>query len=104
MASLVTIYKKKNYKIYDAGNGKYIIHNTNLDFENHHSHVHNFNTCKYIIDLCINRTVPYYLSEYLLESILLQIQMSIIYAILISIYLLKMKMVLFMTTGMLQKF
>lgn len=70
MASLVTIYKKKNYKIYDAGNGKYIIHNTNLDFENHHSHVHNFNTCKYIIDLCINKTVPYYLSEYLLESIL----------------------------------
>ena len=35
--SLVTIYKKKSFKIYDAGKG-YIVHNSNLDFQNHHTH------------------------------------------------------------------
>lgn len=69
MGSMVVIYKKKNYKIYDAGR-EYIVHNTDLDFKNHHTHINNFHTCKYIIDLCIHKTVPYHLSDYLLVSIL----------------------------------
>lgn len=63
------LYKKKNFKIYSAGNG-YIVHNSNLEFSKHHTHINNFNTCKYIIDLCIHKTVPYHLSNYLLNSIL----------------------------------
>ena len=68
MAAMNVIYKKTNFKIYDAGD-QYIVHNTNLDFHNHHTHINNFNTCKYIIDLCIHKTVPYHLSDYLLVSI-----------------------------------
>lgn len=67
--ALNTIYRKRNFKIYDAGK-EYIIHNTKLDFHNHHTHINNFHTCKYIIDLCIHKTVPYHLSDYLLVSII----------------------------------
>ena len=67
--SLVTIYKKKSFKIYDAGKG-YIVHNSNLEFHNHHTHINNFHTCKYIIDLCIHKTIPRHLSKYLLVSII----------------------------------
>lgn len=69
MAYMNTIYKKKNYKIYGYNN-QYIIHNTRLLFEDHHTHINNFHTCKFIIDLCIHKTVPKHLSEYLLVSII----------------------------------
>lgn len=67
--ALNTVYRKKKYKIYSAGN-EYIIHNSNLDFENHHTHISNFNTCVYIINLCIHKSVPKHLSDYLLISII----------------------------------
>lgn len=63
------VYRKKNYRIYDVGE-EFVIHNTSYDFESHHTHINNFKTCKYIIDLCLHRTVPYHLSDYLLISIL----------------------------------
>lgn len=64
------LYRKKNYKIYDA-NGGYIVHNTKLPFQGHHSHINNFHTCKYIIDLCIHKSIPKEkISDYLLISIL----------------------------------
>ena len=67
--ALNVIYKKKNFKIYSAGR-EYIIHNSRLDFGSHHTHINSFHTCKYIIDLCIHKTVPYHLSDYLLVSII----------------------------------
>ena len=67
---MVTIYKKKNFKIYDCGKNEYIIHNTSLDFKDHHTHVKNFNTCKFLIDLCIHKTVPNHLSDYLIISLM----------------------------------
>jgi hypothetical protein len=70
MGSMITIYKKKNYKIYDAGHGSYIVHNSLYDFHDHHTHINNYHTCIYIIDLCIHKTVPKHLSDYLLVSIL----------------------------------
>lgn len=63
------IYKKKNFKIYDAGNG-FIVHNSNLDFGDHYTHINNFDTCKYIIDLSIHKSIPKHLSDYLLESLI----------------------------------
>ena len=57
MFAMNTIYKKKEFKIYDA-NGQFIIHNSKLDFHSHHTHVNNFHTCKYIIDLCIYKHIP----------------------------------------------
>lgn len=63
------VYRKKNYRIYDVGE-EFVIHNTSYDFESHHTHINNFKTCKFIIDLCLHKTVPYHLSDYLLISIL----------------------------------
>lgn len=63
------VYRKKNFRIYDVGE-EFVIHNTKYDFESHHTHINNFKTCKYIIDLCLYKTVPYHLSDYLLISIL----------------------------------
>ena len=71
MKILVTIYKKKNFKIYDCGNNKdYIIHNTSLEFKDHHTHVKNFNTCKFLIDLSIHKSIPNHLSDYLIVSLI----------------------------------
>ena len=70
MGSMVVVYRKKNYKIYSAGKDGYIVHNSACEFSGHHSHIKNFHTCTYIIDLCVHKTVPHHLSDYLLESIL----------------------------------
>lgn len=67
--ALNTVYKMRNYKIYDAVNG-YIVHNTSLPFEGHHTHVNNFNTCKYLINMSLYKRVPKHLSDYLLVSLI----------------------------------
>lgn len=69
---MVVVYRKKNYKIYAASNNDgYIVHNSACqEFAGHHTHIKNFKTCVYIINLCIHKTVPNHLSDYLLESIL----------------------------------
>lgn len=67
---MVVIYKKKNFKIYDAGTN-YIIHNTKLNFKDHHTHVKNFHTCKFLIDMSIHESIPEkHLSDYLLVSLI----------------------------------
>ena len=66
---MVVVYRKKNFKVYDVGKG-FIIHNSSLDFQNHHTHINNYNTCKYIINLSLHKTVPYHLSDYLLVSLI----------------------------------
>lgn len=63
-------YKKKNYKIYFFENGGYIIHNTKGEFSQHHTHINNYNTAKYLINLSLHNTIPYHLSNYLLESLI----------------------------------
>lgn len=67
--ALNTIYRKKNFRIYDAGR-EYIVHNTNMNFSEHHSHINNYKTCKFVIDLCIHKSVPDHLSDYLLVSLI----------------------------------
>lgn len=68
--SLVVVYKKKNYKIPSCGK-EFIVWNTRLDFHEHHTHISNYNTCKYIVNLCIKNRIPdKHLSSYLLNSIL----------------------------------
>lgn len=67
---MIVIYKKKNFKIYDAKTN-YIVHNTKLEFKNHHTHVKNFHTCKYLIDMSIHESIPEkHLSDYLLVSLI----------------------------------
>ena len=69
MSYMTTIYRKCNFKIYSVKDG-YIVHNTRLDFNRHHTHINNYKTCKFIIDLCVHKTIPRHLSDYLLVSII----------------------------------
>ena len=51
------IFQRKEYSIYKASDG-YIIHNTNGEFKNHHTHVRTFSKAKSLVDLCIRKKLP----------------------------------------------
>lgn len=66
---MVCVYKKRNYVIYSNREG-FIIHNKNKDFQNGHSHINNFSTAKYLIDLSIHSRIPNRESLYFIESLI----------------------------------
>lgn len=66
---MVCVYKKRNYVIYSNREG-FIIHNKNKDFQNGHTHIGNFNTAKYLIDLAIYSRIPNRESLYFIESLI----------------------------------
>lgn len=63
------IYKKKSYVIFRVRDG-YIVHNKSKMFSKGHTHITNFDTAKYLINLSIRKTIPKHLSDYLLESLI----------------------------------
>jgi len=63
------VYKRKSYIIFRVRDG-YIIHNKTKQFCKGHTHITNFDTAKYLINLSIKKTVPKHLSSYLLESLI----------------------------------
>lgn len=65
---MVRIYKKKEYNIYSDKNG-FIIHNTKKEFSTGHTHINNYKTATFLIDLSIHENIPKHLSKYLLESL-----------------------------------
>ena len=65
----MTVYTCKNYNVYKVDNS-FIVHNTDKEFKNGHTHINNFNTAKYIIKLSIHRSIPRHLSIYLLYSLI----------------------------------
>lgn len=66
---MVKVYSKANFNIYSDSKA-YIVHNRNKEFSKGHTHLYNFKTAKYIIDLASHKTVPNHLNKYLLESII----------------------------------
>ncbi len=70
MAVMNTIYRKHNYNIYGVSNDEFIVHNSRKSFQEHHTHIRNFNTAKYLIDLSLHKTLPKRLPEYLLISLI----------------------------------
>lgn len=62
------IYRKCQYKIYHSDDG-YIVHNTSmLNFA--HTHVKNYRTSIWLVDLSLRKKSPYNISRYLLESLI----------------------------------
>lgn len=51
------IYERKEYAIYKVKRG-YIVHNTNKQFEDGHTHIYNYNKAKSIIDLAVRKKMP----------------------------------------------
>ena len=62
------LYRKKNFVVYRFDN-EYIVHNTTKEFHKYHTHIKNYNTAKFIIDLAIKKSIPRDLNLYLLESV-----------------------------------
>lgn len=62
------IYRKANYNVYDMGEG-YIIHNIKKPFVDGHTHINNYKTCLYLINLSIHNSIPHHLNEYFLISL-----------------------------------
>lgn len=68
---MVRIYRKKEYNVYSDRDGTYVIHNTNKDFSQGHTHINNFNTAKFIINMAIHRNIPVkHVSDYIITSII----------------------------------
>ena len=67
--TLVTIYRKIHFNIYSAGN-RFIVHNTRMEFSKGHTHIRNFSTAKFIIELSLHKSIPKHLSNYLLISLI----------------------------------
>ena len=63
------IFQRKEYSIYKASGG-YIVHNTNGDFRNHHTHVRTFSKAKSIVDLCIRKKLPNTPRKWEIESLM----------------------------------
>lgn len=62
------VYRKKNFNLYDMGDG-YIIHNMNKPFPDGHSHIKNYKTAIYLIDLALNKSIPHHLNVYFLVTL-----------------------------------
>ena len=68
---MVRVYKKKQFAIYSDLSGSYIIHNTNKEFAEGHTHIKNYKTAKFIVDLAFHKSIPKKkLSTYLYDSII----------------------------------
>lgn len=70
MGAMNTIYHKRNFNIYSVNKKEFIIHNTDLPFETHHTHINRFSTAKYLINISIYKSLPKRLSNYLIISLI----------------------------------
>lgn len=62
------IYSKQAFKVYRAYGG-FVVHNTEKEFEDGHTHLTSFRSAKYLIDLAIHKSLPYHLDTYRLISL-----------------------------------
>lgn len=63
------VFQRKEYSIYRAGDG-FIIHNTNGEFEKHHTHIRSFKKAKSLIDLAVRKKLPNTPRKWEIESLI----------------------------------
>lgn len=68
----MTLYKRKNFKIYGtvSSDEGYLIVNENKEFEQGHSHINNYKLAKHIIDLAINHKIPRNDKTFIIDSLI----------------------------------
>ena len=66
---MVRVYKKAYFNVYSDYNGEYIIHNTKKEFQDGHTHIREFGTAKYLVNLALHRSVPNRHLNYFIESL-----------------------------------
>ena len=62
------IYTKDEFVIASMDN-EFIVINKKKRFKYGHTHIRNFKTAKYLIDMVIHKRIPYHLPTYLLVSL-----------------------------------
>ena len=62
------VYRKKYYNLYQFGN-EYIIHNTRKEFKDGHTHINEYKTAVFLIDVALHKSIPKHLCNYHLESL-----------------------------------
>ena len=67
---MVCVYKKAYSKIYSDHEDCYIIHNTKKPFHEGHTHINNFNTAVYLINLALHKSVPNRNLKYFIHSLI----------------------------------
>lgn len=67
---MVRVYKKAYFNVYSDYNGEYIIHNTKKDFQDGHTHIREFGTARYLVDLALHKSVPNRHLNYFIESLI----------------------------------
>lgn len=68
---MVMIYKKKEFKVYaECRSDEVIIHNSKKSFDKGHTHIKNFKTAKYLIDLSIHKSIPNHPTKYFITSLI----------------------------------
>lgn len=63
------VYERKSFIILE-GKSEYIVINKNKPFDNGHTHLKNYHTAVWLINLASHNTVPKHISSYLLESLI----------------------------------
>ena len=63
------IFQRKEYSIYRCDYG-YVIHNTNKEFKNGHTHVNNFYKAKILVIMAIKREIDDKLSKRDIQSLI----------------------------------
>lgn len=66
---MVLLYKKREFRIY-GNNDEYIIHNSKKEFSDGHTHINNYKTAKWLINLAIHKSIPNRKKKYFLESLI----------------------------------
>ena len=70
MGAMNTIYHKRNFNIYSVNGKEFIVHNSDLCFRDHHTHINKFSTAKYLINISLYKAIPKRLSNYLIISLI----------------------------------
>ena len=70
MAEINQVYKRENFKVYQTKDkNEYILQNIKMeDFA--HTHVRNFSACKMLIELSLEKRLPYDLPPYFIISLI----------------------------------
>lgn len=70
MGALNVVFRKRYFNIYSVNNTEFIVHNSKLDFNSHHTHIRRFTTAKYILNMSLHKTIPKRLCNYHIISLI----------------------------------
>lgn len=65
---MLQVYTRQQFKVYKCDNC-YVLHNSDKEFSEGHTHLDSFKQCKLLIQLSLEKRIPNHLSRYLLISL-----------------------------------